>query len=140
MFRTKLVVSKGKLINVDQSTSIPRLELCAAVLLDKLATKVRKSFPYILKENIILNTDSLVALHWIHLKDPFSLKPFCFNRVIQIQKSGYTWKFCASMDNPADFCTKLHPAEAYLKTVFYLVEWPKVLRNKSIFPKSALVQ
>ena len=104
-----MVASKGKLINVNQSTSIPRLELCDAVLLDKLATKVRKSFPYIPKENVILNTDSLVTLHWIHLKDPSSLKPFCFNRVTQIQKSGYAWKFCASLDNSADFlqnCTQ----------------------------------
>ena len=58
IFRTKLVASKSKLININQSTSIPRLELGAAMLLDKLPAKVRKPFPFIPKENFILNTES----------------------------------------------------------------------------------
>ena len=56
-FRTQLAAAKSKLININQSTSIPRLELSATVLLDTLATRCKKSFPFIPKENVILNSD-----------------------------------------------------------------------------------
>ena len=33
IFRTQLAAAKSKMININQSTSIPRLELCSVVLL-----------------------------------------------------------------------------------------------------------
>ena len=52
----------------------------------------------------------------------------------QIQKSGCTWKVCASLDNLAGFCTKLNPAEAYLKPSSIWWNGPKCLETRPLSP------
>ncbi|GFW03743.1 uncharacterized protein TNCV_2538541 [Trichonephila clavipes] len=71
---TNLLCSKS-IIAPLKSVTIPRLQLCAAVLLDKLIRKTIKSMktPF---NDIVLWTDSTIVLAWIK-NDPSVLKPFC---------------------------------------------------------------
>ncbi|GFT00139.1 integrase catalytic domain-containing protein [Trichonephila clavipes] len=98
---TNLLSSKSRIAPL-KSVTIPRLELCAAVLLAKLIQKTIKSMkiPF---NDIVLWTDSTIVLAWIK-KDPSVLKPFVKNRVsvIQYLTEVSTWEHVKSQENPTD--------------------------------------
>ncbi|GFT99406.1 uncharacterized protein TNCV_3238711 [Trichonephila clavipes] len=78
----KLVTSKSRVAPV-KSVTMPRLELCATVLLAKLMKRVEtalqmKTLP------VYLWSDSTIVLAWIQ-KEPNLLKTFVANRVATIQ-------------------------------------------------------
>lgn len=87
-----------------KSQTLPRLQLCAAVLLIKLVTNTlvlnALKMP---TEETILWTDSMIVLHWIKTS-PHTLKTFVANRVAQIQQETQfsQWRHVPSQHNPAD--------------------------------------
>lgn len=87
-------------------TTIPRLELCAALLLTKLVVRLIKSLDLDFK-NCTLWTDSSIVLSWLQM-EPRSLKPFVRNRIYEIQTltSNYNWRHVSSKDNPADHLSR----------------------------------
>lgn len=100
-----ILTSKIKVAPV-KPTTIPRLELCATVLLAKLVNRVREkcSLEYV---PMYLYTDSTVALYWLS-KNPSELKTFVAHRVIEVKKniSNGNWSYVPSKENPADLCSR----------------------------------
>ncbi|GBN34611.1 hypothetical protein AVEN_127288-1 [Araneus ventricosus] len=102
---TNLLCSKSRITPLKLVT-IPLLELCAAVLLAKLAQKTITSMK-LSPHSTVLWIDSTIALAWIQM-DPSVLKLFVRNRVSAIQKLTEinAWKHVPSQENPADIISR----------------------------------
>lgn len=92
--------------------SVPRLELCAVLLLAKLLTKVRLSFKFPISRTILW-TDSSIVLSW--LKSPASRwATFVANRVSEVHEltSGCVWRHIPTDLNPADILSRgINPSQ-----------------------------
>ncbi|XP_076301551.1 uncharacterized protein LOC143219488 [Lasioglossum baleicum] len=97
----RLIASKSRVAPL-KSTTIPRLELCAAVLLSKLYVNVINALG-IQFSCTRLWTDSTIVLCWIN-KSSNTLKTFVANRVSRIQDvtQASDWGYVPSQQNPAD--------------------------------------
>ncbi|GFU88503.1 integrase catalytic domain-containing protein [Trichonephila clavipes] len=67
-----------------KQTTIPRLELCAAVLLAKLVHRVKQALKLNVT-NTFLWSDSMIVLSWIR-KESYQLKTFVANRIATIRR------------------------------------------------------
>ncbi|XP_063618245.1 uncharacterized protein LOC134791133 [Cydia splendana] len=125
-----LVTAKTRVSPVKQ-VSIPRLELCGAVLVAKLLAEVAEVMK-IPKPNIRAWTDSTVVLAWLN-KHPSSWKTFVANRVAEILNTmdSAQWSHIRTKENPADCASRgMQPAE--LKEHDLWKFGPKLLHDKVI--------
>lgn len=108
-----LICAKSRVASI-KTVSLPRLELCATVLLAQLISHVLKLYsPKIPIRGYTCWTDSLIALHWLK-SHASKWKTFVSNRVSQIQDhtSPEFWRHVRSEDNPADAASRgLSPAD-----------------------------
>jgi len=91
-----------------KGTTIPRLELCAALLASRLATKITTALPLKFSKHVIWS-DSTIALAWIkNHQGSNQWKQFVANRVAEIQERtiGYYWYHVGTNDNPADHISR----------------------------------
>ena len=106
-----LVTAKTKVAKIVPPT-VPRLELCGAVLLVKLLTSTARTLD-IPKEQWHAWTDSSIVLAWLD-GQPRNFKTYVANRVTFILKrtSPQHWKHVPTGENPADCSSRgLLPAE-----------------------------
>ncbi|XP_026331735.1 uncharacterized protein LOC113239082 [Hyposmocoma kahamanoa] len=102
----RIFCSKTKLAPRKNTLTLPRLELCGALLLSKLMQKVLKAFPHT-DIPIYGWTDSLVVLGWLQ-GQPSRWKAFVANRTKEILDimPVSCWRHVSSNDNAADCATR----------------------------------
>lgn len=102
-----LISSKSRISPV-KTVSLPRLELCAMLLLSKLVTKLVNIFKSkLIFSSVNLWTDSQIALAWCK-SHASRWSVFVSNRVSQIQDLtlNYKWRHIKSSDNVADLLSR----------------------------------
>jgi hypothetical protein len=142
--KTTLIASKTKLAPLKLVT-IPRLELLAAELSAKLATKIRRQLPV---DHLVCWIDSLSVLQWLN-KPSSHWKTYVGNRVASITEmvEPSCYRYCTTSENIADLPSRgLKPAEflrhsAWTQGPLFLDEpeefWP-MLPAKPLLDKNIL--
>ncbi|CAG9088402.1 unnamed protein product [Plutella xylostella] len=135
----RLLASKNKVSPIKAST-IPRLELCGALLGTRLYLKVRQSLTLPLS-HCYFWCDSTIVLGWLSAS-PSRLNSFVRNRVSEIQEAtiNQTWSYVPSKSNPADLNSRGMKADSIGSSTLW---WsgPDFLKHKEIdFPPSPLLQ
>ena len=114
-----LVTAKTKVAKKNPPT-IPKLELCGAVLLTKLIINVSAVLD-IPVENITAWIDSSIELAWLD-GQPRDFKQFVANRVSFVLEHTrpQTWKHVPTLDNPADCASRgMAPQELLQHTLWW---------------------
>lgn len=110
-----LIASKSRVAPI-KIISLPKLELCAMLLLSQLTKQLISIFE---KEfhihDVHLWTDSEIALCWVQ-SFPSRWTTFVANRVSKIQEltTDYTWRHISSKLNPADLPSRGVPPQKIL--------------------------
>lgn len=99
-----LLCAKSRVAPLKRQT-IPRLELCAAVLGAQLAARIRSDLQF--ASPIWLWTDSEIVLSWINSSSA-SFNTFVANRIsiIQEETKAEQWRHVSSKCNPADVLSR----------------------------------
>ncbi|GBM20246.1 hypothetical protein AVEN_216664-1 [Araneus ventricosus] len=110
----KLLISKSRVAPL-KFVTIPRLELCAAVLLSKLMRRVLRALKLEVSKTYFW-TDSTIVLSWLE-KECKDLKTFVANRIsiIRTLTVAEQWNHVPSKQNPADLISRgMHPVKLQL--------------------------
>lgn len=101
----KLLCSKSKVAPIRPIT-MPRLELCAALLAARLCNMVLESLRF-KPSRIIHWCDSSIVLSWIN-SDLSKLKCFAANRIFEIKETTQpsSWRYVPTDSNPADLISR----------------------------------
>ena len=133
--RNSLVVSRAR-VAPGKATSIPRLELQAAVLAVEVESVVYKELEFDLLPSVFY-TDSEIVLRYIS-NDSRRFKVYVANRVSKIQ--NYTevsqWHYVSSKENPADMLSRAHVIDD--TNVQSWLSGPDLLRSQDMLVEKPL--
>ncbi|XP_026332427.1 uncharacterized protein LOC113239588 [Hyposmocoma kahamanoa] len=136
----RLLCAKSK-VTCLKPTTIPRLELCAALLAARLSNSVINSVRYKF-DRIVHWCDSSVVLAWLR-GSPTKLKTFVANRVGEILDTTQpsSWRYVPTASNPADLISRgaspnqLCNSELWWNGPTFLIQneskWP-ILNSKDV--------
>lgn len=113
-----LLTSKSKVAPLT-CQSIPRLELCGALMAAQLSERVLEAIKMDVK--VFFWTDSTCVLQWIKAV-PTTWTPFVANRVAKIQglSENYTWRHVPGNQNPADLISRgVNPDQIQANTLWW---------------------
>lgn len=137
---TKTKVAPLKSGKLDESLSIPRLELCAALLLAQLLDRVYS----VLKNEIQISqmlawTDSTIVLSWLTV-DQKHFKIFVTNRVAKIHNliPECKWAHISTNENPADPASRGLLPSTMLTSSLHWNGPPFLLLPESRWPQSTV--
>lgn len=120
--RTYFICSRSR-VSPLKTISIPRLELCSALLLSHLIEFIQQTYAGIVSvSKIFAWTDSTISLCWIK-SSPHKWTTFVSNRVSQIQEriAPACWHHVRSELNPADPASRgLLPSELCQNSLWWL--------------------
>ncbi|XP_071057070.1 uncharacterized protein [Onthophagus taurus] len=131
--------SKRRAVARTKST-LPRLELCAAVLLARLFKRTTRTLKLDQETPLFAWSDSTITLAWI-TEDPTKWKTFVANRVIEINNtiSKEHWHYVSGEENPADIISRGIHLE---KLVQHQVWWngPSWLLKERCWPQQEEIE
>lgn len=114
----------------NEALSIPKLELCGALLLTETLSRVHKLLvPIINISEIHAWTDSLVVLSWLTVQQ-VEFKIFVTNRLKKISEliPFCQWHYISTLHNPADCVSRgMLPREALAHNLYW--DGPDMLKQ-----------
>ena len=136
-YRTAFVTSKSR-ANPVKGLTIPRLEMLAALLTSRLVSTVKDDL-HIPEAKCFYYSDATCVLGWIR-SDPFTLKPFISNRVLEIQETTdiSSWYHCKGSENPADILSRGCLADDLINNILWLHGPPWLMQNLELDPISQI--
>ncbi|XP_050684778.1 uncharacterized protein LOC126979511 isoform X3 [Leptidea sinapis] len=129
-----LLSSKSKVAPIKPAT-MPRLELCAALMGARLHSKVLQSLTLKFNESVFW-CDSTIVLGWLSMT-PSNLKPFVRHRISEIQDivGGDCWRYVPSAENPADLVSRGLSADKLAHSSLWWSGPQFLQQDQSIWPQ-----
>ena len=134
----RLACAKSRVAPLKQQT-IPRLELCGALILSRLFIEMRPAINFRINR-VIFWSDSTIVLHWLK-KSPQALKTFESNRVREIQTLGdeVEWRHISTKDNPADALSRGQLPSDFLKNNIWFHGPAWLQQSDDVWPVSTAI-